>query len=209
MLALADREVERRDLVAEPGTERVERRDRVGVLAVAAVQEEARRATGRPTQGDGVLQARLDASGGIHHEQRAVGRGEAGDHLGDEVRVAGRVDERDPGRLVLERRDGEAQRLLALLLLGLVVEVGRAVVDATETRDGAGAEEELLGERRLAAAGMAGQDDAPEVGGVDALHRHRRSGPHDFVNDGRWARNRGGRGRWARPAEPLRARVRT
>ncbi len=152
--------------------------------------------TGGPTQRDRVLEARLDAARRIHHEQRAVGGREAGDHLGDEVRVAGRVDERDPRRVVLERRDREAQRLLALLLLGLVVEVGRAVVDATETRDGAGAKEELLGERRLAAAGVAGQDDAPEVGGIDALHRHRRSGPHDFAKTGgrtepRWSRRAG------------------
>jgi hypothetical protein len=31
---------------------------------------------------------------------------------------------------------------------------------------------------------VAGQDDAPEVGGVDALHRHRRSGPRAARNDG-------------------------
>ena len=125
-------------------------------------------------------------------EQRAVGGREAGDDLGHEVRVAGRVDERDPGLVVLERRDREAQRLLALLLLGLVVEVGRAVVDAAEPRDGAGAKEELLGERRLAAAGVAGQDDAPEVGGIDALHRHRRANLTTAVRRSDGAR--GGRG---------------
>ena len=43
-----------------------------------------------------VLEAGLDAARGVHHEERAVGRGEALDDVGDEVRVAGRVDQRDP-----------------------------------------------------------------------------------------------------------------
>ena len=38
---------------------------------------------------------------------------------------------------MLEGRDSEAQRLLTLLLLGLVVEVGRPVVDLAKTLDGA------------------------------------------------------------------------
>ena len=137
----ADRDLERRDLVAEAGPQRVERGRRVGVLAVALVDEEAGGGPGRAAEPDGVLEAGLDAAGrGVHHEDRAVGRGEALDHVGDEVRVAGRVDQRDPGPVRLERPDREAQRLAPLLLLGLEVEVGRPVVDATEARDGAGLE---------------------------------------------------------------------
>ena len=139
------------------------------------VDEEAGRPTGRPAEADRRLEPGLDARRGVHDEERPVGRGEALDDLGYEVGVAGRVDEGDPGRLVLERRDGQAQRLAALLLLGLVVEMGRSVVDLAEALDRAGAEEEVLGEGRLAAAGVPRQDDAPEMGGVDVLHRHRRS----------------------------------
>ena len=123
-LARADRDVERRDLVAEPAPERVERRRRVRVLLVALVDEEARRPAGRAAQRDARLEPGLDRPRRVGDEQRAVGRGEAADDLGDEVRVAGRVDERDPGPVVLERGDRQAERLLALLLLGLVVEVG-------------------------------------------------------------------------------------
>ena len=170
----ADRDLERRDLVAEAGPQRVERGRRVGVLAVALVDEEAGGGPGRAAEPDGVLEAGLDAAGrGIHHEDRAIGRGEALDHVGDEVRVAGRVDQRDPGPVRLERPDREAQRLAPLLLLGLEVEVRRSVVDATEARDGAGSKEELFRERRLAGASVTGQDDAPKVGQVNALHRHR------------------------------------
>ena len=79
---------------------------------------------GRAAQGDGLFEAGLDAGRGVHDEQRPVGGREALDDLGDEVRVARRVDQRDPRPVVLERADREAQRLAALLLLGLEVEVG-------------------------------------------------------------------------------------
>ena len=42
----------------------------------------------------------------------------------------------------------------------------------------------MLGEGGLASAGVAGQDDASEVGGIDALHRHRRVVPHDCAAAG-------------------------
>ena len=189
-VGLADREVERRDLVAEPLAHGVEGGRRVGVLPVALVQEEAGRPAGRAAEADGRLQSGPDAGRGVDDEERTVGGREAGDDLGHEVRVARGVDERDPRRVVLERGNGEAQRLLALLLLGLVVEMGGSVVDPAEALDGAGPKEELLGERRLAGAGVAGQDDAAEVGGVDALHRHRRSDLTAARNDGRMPRNR-------------------
>ncbi len=193
-VGLADRQMQRRDLVAEPLAEPIEGRRGVAVLAVALVQEEARGAAGRATKRDGRLQAGADVGRGVDDEQRAVGGGEAGHDLRHEVRVARGVDQRDPRPVVLECRDREAQRLLAFLLLGLEVEVGRPVVDPTEALDRAGSKEELLGERRLAAAGVAGEDDAAEVGGVDALHRHRRGGPHDF----RWNRRAGARDRAGR-----------
>ena len=59
---------------------------------------------------------------------------EALDHLGDEVRVAGRIHDRDLVLAVLERPDREAQGLVALLLLGLVVEMRGPVVDAAQAR---------------------------------------------------------------------------
>ena len=163
-LAGADGQLDRGDLVPERGAERVERDGRIGVLAVALVDEEAGRGVRRPRERDGLLEAGLDATGGVHDQERAVGSGEALDDVGDEVRVAGRVDQGDPGPVVLERPDREAQRFLALLLLGFEVEVGGPVIDLAQAWDGPGLEHELLRERRLAGAGMAGQDDAAKVG---------------------------------------------
>ena len=170
----ADREVER----ARPCCRRRARssssaRSRVRVLAVALVEDEAGRGVRGPPDLDRRLQAGLDPARRVHDEQRRVGGVEALDHLGHEVRVAGRVDDRDLVLAVLERADGEAQRAVLLLLLGLVVEVRGAVVDPAQPRDRAGAEQHLLRQRRLAAAGMAGEHDAPDVGEVVALQRHR------------------------------------
>ena len=53
--------------------------------------------------------------------------------------------------------------------------MGRSVVDLAESLDGTGLEQEMLGERGLATAGVPRQDDASEMSGVDVLHRHRRS----------------------------------
>jgi hypothetical protein len=95
------------------------------------------------------------------------------DHLGDEVGVAGGVDDRDLVLTVLEGADGEAQRLVPLLLLGLVIEMGGPVVHAAEARDRPGSKQHLLRQRRLAAAGVTGQHDAADVGEIVALQRHR------------------------------------
>jgi hypothetical protein len=167
-----DRDLERRDLRAERRPEGVERAGRVGVLLVAFVDEEAGGGVRAAAEGDRLLEAGLDPARRVGHEDRAVGGVEARHHLGREVEVARSVDDRDPGPVRLERRDREAQRLAALLLLGLEVEMGAAVLDLADAPDGAGSKEELLAERRLAGTRVTGQDDAPEVGQVDALHGH-------------------------------------
>ena len=169
----ADGEVERCDLVAEGRPQGIQRRTRVRVLAVALVEHEAGRRAGRTAGLDRRLEAGLDAARDVHHEQRGVGGVEALDHLGHEVRVARRVDDGDLVLAVLERADGEAQRAMLLLLLGLVVQVRRAVVNPAEARDRAGSKEHLLRQGGLAAPGMPREHDAADVGGVVALQRHR------------------------------------
>jgi len=171
-LSRADRDLERRDLGTEGGPKGVERPGRIRVLAIALVDEEAGRRLRAAAEGDRRFEAGLDPARGVHDEDRAVGRVEARDDLGREVEIAGGVDQGDSCALVLERGDREAQRLSSLLLLGLEIEVGRAVIDAPETGDAAGSMEELFAERRLAGPRVAGQDDAPKVGQIDALHGH-------------------------------------
>ena len=92
-----------------------------------------RRGVRGPGDGHGLLEAGLDAAGGVHHEDRRRRplRSPSID-LGREVEVAGGVDQGDPGAVRLERRDREAQRLAPLLLLGLEVEVDGPVVHLAE-----------------------------------------------------------------------------
>ena len=149
-LGRADRQLDRGDLLAEARPQGVEGSRRIGVLAVALVDEEAGRGVGPARQRDRLLESGFDAGRRIHHQDRAVSRGEALDHVGHEVRVARGVDQRDPRPIGLEGPDREAQRLAPLLLLRLEVEVGRPVIDAPESGDGTGLEQELFTERRLA-----------------------------------------------------------
>ena len=172
-LGRTDGQLEWRDLLAERRTQRVQGDGRIRVFPVALVDKEARRGAGRSSQRHGVFEARLHPAGGIHHEERPVGCGEPFDHVRDEVRIAGRVDQRDPRPVCLERPDGQAQRRLALLLLGLEVEMGGAVIHPPQARDGAGLEQQLLSQCRLARARVARQDHAAKMREVDILHRHR------------------------------------
>ncbi len=128
-LGRPDGQLERCDLRPEGGSQRIERRRRVGVLAVALVDEEAGRAAPRSRLCDRRLQARLDPARRVDDEQRPVAGGHRRDDLGDEVRVAGRVHHRDDRPVVVEGRHGRAERLLAPMLLRLVVEGRRPVVD--------------------------------------------------------------------------------
>ena len=70
---------------------------------------------------------------------------------------------RDPMIVVGERRGGERQRQLPLLLLGLEVQARGPVIDATRARDGAGREQQVLCEGCLAGASVARQDHVAQA----------------------------------------------
>ena len=167
----ADREVDGRDLRAESGLQLVERRVVVRVLAVHLVDEDQARQPARVGELPDLLGADLDAGGGIDHHDGRVDRGERLDHIGLEVGVAGRVDDRDAGALVLDRADGEVDALPALLLVGVPVERGRARLHGAEPVDRAGIEEHRLCEARLAGATVGDEGDVPDPVGGGRLHR--------------------------------------
>ena len=109
----------------------------------------------------------LHTGHGVHHKHRQVGRVHAVDGLADEVRVARRVDEIDPVVAPVEGRHGQAQALTAGLLLGVMVAVGGAVVDAAHPAQHAGPVKHRLGQGGLAVAVVADEDDVS-----DGLRRH-------------------------------------
>ncbi len=174
-LSGTDRHVQGRDLLPERGPELVDRGARVRVLPVALVDEEESRPAGLARHRDRGLESRLYVSGGVHQQDRRVCGRKSLDDLGREVGVSGSVDQLDPRPLVIQRADGEAQRLASLLLFRFVVQAGRPVVDAAKPGDRPGIEEETFAQRRLAGTGVRGYDDAAKVGEVDTLGRHLRN----------------------------------
>ena len=91
----ADRHLERRDLLAERGAQLVDRGAGVARSRGRTCSRRTARAVVPAGDGHGQFEARLDVARGVHEDDRGVGRGEALDDLGDEVGVAGGVDQLD------------------------------------------------------------------------------------------------------------------
>ena len=90
---------------------------------------------GRPSSARGLphdLGLHLDALDGAHHEHGQVGDPQGGLDVAHEVGVARGVDEVDLVALPLERRDGQRERDAPLLLLGVEVAHGGAVLDPAD-----------------------------------------------------------------------------
>jgi hypothetical protein len=83
-----------------------------------------------------------DQHGAVEHAQHPF-------HLGDEVRVAGRVDQVDGDVIDDERHHGGLDRDAALPFQRQGVGLGAAVVDAADLVDDAGGVEQPLGQARL------------------------------------------------------------
>jgi hypothetical protein len=117
---------------------------------------------------------RLDTLARVEDADRAVEHAHRTLHLGGEVDVTGRVDDRD--RVVLpldvDRRRGNGDAALPLLLE--IVHGGRAVMDLADLVDSAGDFEDALGDRGLAGVDMGHDAHVPVVAhGVGTL-----LGPH-------------------------------
>ena len=83
---------------------------------------------------------------------------------------AGRVDQVDPLALVVGVEDGGVDRVLVLLLLLLEIAEADAVGDRALCGDGAAGVEQGVGQRRLSAAAVAGEQDVADVSGGVGRH---------------------------------------
>ena len=173
-LLLAERQLERH----EPGPEALlqlgEDAVEVGARLVLLVDEDHARDAGGDAAGPRRLGADLDAVDRAHDEHGEIGDRQRGVEIAGEVGVARRVEEVDlvrlaVGGLPLERRHGERQRHRALQLLGLGVADRRAVLDPPRPRQHAGAQQQRLGERRLAGPAVADDGDVADLVGGRAV----------------------------------------
>ncbi len=142
-------ELYRHDAVAERRGELGETRVEVGVLLVHPVDEDG--SGDAHLAGDLPQAFRLDlrTSDRVDDEQRHLGGLHAGDSVGNEVGVSGRVDHVDLHAIVDHRCEREVERERALDLLGVVVEGRVTSVDTPESFRGAGQIEHRLCERGL------------------------------------------------------------
>ena len=134
-------------------------------LAVHAGHEGDARERELLAPGPHLLRLDLRLAAGRAEDQDGAGRGaQTVPRVVQEGRVAGRVDQVElvlPPRGMMQRR---RDRALAAHLLGLDVEGRGAVVDAAEPVDGAGGEEERVGDRRLPGAALPHDDDVSQPG---------------------------------------------
>ena len=140
----ADRDLGGHHVLAERGLQRVQRAKEVGPLAVKHVDEHqpCQVQLGRPLpQPVGMdLHAHHgvdDEHGGLAHAQRAQ-------RVGDEARVAGRVEEIDLALLPLERAQRQGDRHLAGLLIRIGIRDRGPLDDASKTIDDPCLEQQCL-----------------------------------------------------------------
>ena len=163
VLLLADGQLDRHRMGAEPVDHRLDRGEEVGAGAVHLVHEgDARNAVALGLAPDR-LGLRLDAGDRVEDGDRAVEDAQASLHLDRKVHVAGRINNVDaivaPRRRRRRRRDRDA----ALLLLRHPVHRRRALVDLAHLVGAAGVVEDPLGRRRLARVDVGHDPDVPDA----------------------------------------------
>ena len=167
----------------EGGLQRVQGAREGRAVAVHAVDHHDAREAVLLGVGPRLLGLHLDPRHRVHHHQRAVRDPQGGDGLGEEVRVAGGVEEVDLGLAPLAPGDGGLEADLPLDLVGIEVGDGGAVLDAAEPVHRPGVEEDGGHERGLAAAAVAHDGHVADAGGLVDLHEPSRGSREKKADD--------------------------
>ena len=166
-----DRQLERRDAGAELRPQLLERALEAGALTVELVHEDHAR---HPEVGSDLpdhLRLHFHAVDCAHDEHREVGHSQRREDVADEVGVTRRVDEVHLVAIPLERRQGEREAEVALLLFRVEIGDSGAVLDTPRPTDRTGPQQQGLGQRRLAGSRMADQRDVADLGRRIGLQR--------------------------------------
>ena len=129
----------------------------VGTRAVQLGDDDGAGHADRRTLLPQLHRGRVDPADGGDDEQRGVGGAQAGAQLADEVRRAGGVQQGDAVPGVLDGGHAEGHRTLLADLHLLAVQARGAVLDAAGTGQGAGGDQQRLGEGGLARGRVAHQ----------------------------------------------------
>ena len=156
-----------RKVVAHGGDRAVE----VGILLVQLVDGYDPRLVRPVAVFPGDLCADGELGGRPDHNDRALRRPQATDHLAREIEEARGVEDVDLVAVVLGEADPEIDRDLLLVFLGLEVHGGGGLVGRAHARDGTRGEQHRLGEGRLAVVRVAQKDHVSDlVGSVVSRH---------------------------------------
>ena len=112
----------------------------------------------------------LDAVDGAHHEHRQVGHGQSGQRFRHEVRVPRAVQDVDLVATPLEGGQGERGRHVMGVFFGLEVRDGGAVLHPARPVRRAAAQQQGLGQRRLAGAPVADEGHVADLRWWVRLH---------------------------------------
>ena len=166
LVLAADRDLDGHDLRAEGVAQVVDGDREVGALAVEHVAEQdARQATlvgARPEP----LGLHLDAEHAVDDHEGGLDDAQRGDGVGEEARVAGRVEQVEAEALALDVREAGRQAELTSLLVVVVVGDRRAFDHVPQAIDHAGLVQQTLEQRRLAGAAVADEGDVPDLAWV-------------------------------------------
>ena len=155
----------------EPARHRLEHALAVRAGPVDLVDEDQRRDGYPPERPHEQRRLGLDALDRGDDEDRPVQDAKDALDLGDEVRVAGRIDDVDREVAEGERRDGRLDRDAALALELEGVGLGRAGVDAADVVDRAGVVEKSLGEGGLTGVDVGEDSEIERTHGASCLPR--------------------------------------
>ena len=166
VVLLADRQLHGHDLRAERLLQELERVVEVGALAVEHVADDDAAEPARLGAVPEPLVLDFDAEHRVDDDERRLDDLQAGDGVGEEARVAGRVDEVEGETVAVDVRQTGREAHLALLLVVVPVGDRRAVGHGTQSRDRPGVEQQRLEQRRLAGTAVADESDVPDLGWV-------------------------------------------
>ena len=172
---VAERPVPRRRGDAEHPLDLIEQLERIACRLIELVDERQHGQSSRAADLEQLQRLRFHTLGGIEHHDDAVDGKERAVGVLAEVLMARRVEQRDvaPVELEFERRgaDRDAALLLHLHPVGDRVALRLAAANRTGQLDGAGIQQQLLGERRLARVGVRddGEGAAPRDFGCEGL----------------------------------------
>jgi len=165
----------------QPLRDRPQHASGVGTGPVDLVHEEQHRQLQPLQRAHQHAGLRLHALDGGDDQDHAVQDAQHPLHLGDEVGVAGSVEQVDGDVADAERRDRGPDRDAALPLERQRIGLGGTRIDAADLVDGTGGEQQPLGERGLSGVYMR-QDAKVEQSGTQASYPPRSSSPAMDMN---------------------------